>query len=233
MSRSSAAKLTGALVVLIFAASLAVLLELPAGARIPIHFSANGEEDGWARAAFGLFMIPALMAAIWLLILILPQIDPRGKNLLRSGSAYGTIWVALILMLCVSQALIIATALGAQLDVTRIRVAAAGLMFIAVGNVLGKLRWNYTVGIRTPWTLADQRVWDKTHRFGGWLFVIGGFAIVASVFVPLSGVVRVWLLIAVIAAVVVLSIGKSYFLWRQQHDEPGEKWGQGNLSEKQ
>jgi uncharacterized membrane protein len=233
MSKGSAAKITGALVALMFAASLAVLFELPAGARIPSHFNANGQAGGWAPAAFGLFIIPAVMAAAWLLILILPQIDPRGKNLIRSGGAYGTIWVALILMLCVSQALIIATALGAELDVTRIRLAAAGVMFIAVGNVLGKLRWNYTVGIRTPWTLADQRVWDKTHRFGGWLFVIGGFAMVAGVFIPLSSVDRVSLLVAIVAAVVVLSIGKSYFLWRQQQSEPGENRGQGNPSENQ
>ena len=223
MSKSSAARIAGALVVLMFAGSLAALFELPAGARIPTHFSANGQVDGWAPAAIGLFIIPAVMVAVWLLILVLPQIDPRGKNLIRSGGAYGTIWVALILMLCVSQALIIATALGAQLDVTRIRLAAAGLMFIVVGNVLGKLRWNYTVGIRTPWTLADQRVWDKTHRFGGWLFVIGGLTMVAGVFIPLSTVVRVWLLLAIVAVVVVLSIGKSYFLWRQQQYEPDEK----------
>jgi uncharacterized membrane protein len=206
-----------------FAFSLTVLFELPAGTRIPIHFGANGQADGWAPAAFGLFIIPAVAAATWLLILILPQIDPRGKNLIRSGDAYGTMWVALTLMLCVSQALIIATALGARVDVTRILIAAMGVMFIAIGNVLGKLRWNYTVGIRTPWTLADQRVWDKTHRFGGWLFVIGGLAVVASVFIPLSGVVRAWLLIAIIAAIAVLPIGKSYLLWRQRQDEPGEK----------
>src|SRR5262249_47262811 len=180
------------------------------GGEIHPELGGKGQGEGGAPAAIGLFIIPAVMVAVWLLILVLPQIDPRGKNLIRSGGAYGTIWVALILMLCVSQALIIATALGAQLDVTRIRLAAAGLMFIVVGNVLGKLRWNYTVGIRTPWTLADERVWDKTHRFGGWLFVIGGLTMVAGVFIPLSTVVRVWLLLAIVAVVVVLSIGKSY-----------------------
>src|SRR5262249_46896249 len=130
MSKGSAAKLTGALTVLMFAASLAVLFGLPAGARIPIHFDTNSQVDGWAPAAFGLFIIPAVMAAAWLLILILPQIDPRGKNLIRSSAAYGTMWVALTLMLCLSQALIIATGLGGRLDVTRILIAAAGVMFI-------------------------------------------------------------------------------------------------------
>jgi uncharacterized membrane protein len=223
MSRGSTAKITGALIALTFAGSLTVLFELPAGTRIPVHFGVNGQADGWAPAAFGLFIIPAVMAATWMLVLILPQIDPRGKNLIRSSGAYGTMWVALTLMLCVSQALIIATALGARVDVTRIIIGALGVMFIAIGNVLGKLRWNYTVGIRTPWTLADQRVWDKTHRFGGWLFVIGGLVVVAAGFIPLSGIVRAWLSIGVIAAVAVLPIGKSYFLWRQQQYEPGEK----------
>jgi uncharacterized membrane protein len=226
MSRGSAAKITGALVILMFAGSLAVLFELPAGARIPARFD-------WSPASLGLFVTPVVTAAVWLVILVLPHIDPRGENIIRSGRAYGTMWLALILMLCVTQALIVATALGVQLDVTRIRLAATGVMFIAIGNVLGKLRWNYTVGIRTPWTLADQRVWDKTHRFGGWLFVIGGLVMLIGAFIPLSTIARVWLLPAVIAVAVVLSIGKSYFLWREQQYEPGEKLGQGNPSEKQ
>lgn len=99
-------------------------------------------------------------------------------------------------------------------------IAAAGVLFIVVGNVFGKLRWNYTVGIRTPWTLADERVWDKTHRFGGWVFVIGGFVLLASTFTPLNGIVRLLLLFAVLGAAGVLTMGKSYLLWREQRQAP-------------
>jgi uncharacterized membrane protein len=47
-----------------------------------------------------------------------------------------------------------------------------------IGNVLGKLRSNFFVGIRTPWTLSSEHVWDQTHRWAGRLFV-GAAAVLA------------------------------------------------------
>jgi uncharacterized membrane protein len=90
-----------------------------------------------------------------------------------------------------------------------------GGMLIVTGNVFGKLRWNYTVGIRTPWTLADEWVWDQTHRVGGWVFVIGGMtALVLSLLLPAVAVPVV--LAGLMPAIVVLPIGKSYLLWRER-----------------
>jgi uncharacterized membrane protein len=222
MTNRRAAQITGALVALMALGSLAALYQLPAGASVPVHFDLYGHSDRWAPAAFGLFITPSVTAAIWLLMLVLPQIDPRGQNLIRSSSAYGTIWISITALLCVFHALIVAAALGAELDAGRVMTAATGAMFIVVGNVFGKLRWNYTVGIRTPWTLADQRVWDKTHRFGGWLFVIGGFALLAGAFAPLAVLVRGQLLLTVIVTVIVLTVGKSYLLWREQQKGQGK-----------
>lgn len=219
MSNRRAAQITGALLALMAVSSLALLFRLPAGTHIAVHFAPEGHPDGWAPAAKGLFFLPAVTAAIWLLMFALPQIDPRGKNLLRSSSAYGTIWIAITLLFCVAHGLRVSAALGAQPDGARILVATAGAVYVLAGNMLGKLRWNYTIGLRTPWALADERVWDKTHRFGGWLFVIGGSIVIASAFMPLTGGTRARLLFWGTVAIIVLIFIKSYLLWREQRPE--------------
>ena len=90
---------------------------------------------------------------------------------------------------------------------------------MVIGNVMGKLRPNHFVGFRTPWTLANERVWDQTHRFGGKVFVLGGMLIAALPFTPLDSA---WWGVA-ISAIALLVAGapmlKSYLLWRAMQKE--------------
>jgi uncharacterized membrane protein len=175
----------------------------------------NGTPNRWAPAYVGLFLLPVILTFIWLLPVVLPRIDPRGNNLLRSGKAFGTILLAASVVIAAAQALVVSEAVGLQFDTTRWVGVLFGGMLIVTGNVFGKLRWNYTVGIRTPWTLADEWVWDQTHRFGGWVFVIGGMtALVLSLLLPAVAVPVV--LAGLMPAIVVLPIGKSYLLWRER-----------------
>ena len=101
---------------------------------------------------------------------------------------------------------------------TRIVILLVGLLFIMIGNVLGKVRPNHWLGYRTPWTLADVRVWDRTHRFAGWLFVIAGALLaVAAVLNPGSGALAA-ILLFIVATVAIAPCAKSYLLWRnRQH----------------
>jgi uncharacterized membrane protein len=110
----------------------------------------------------------------------------------------------------------IATGLGYEVNVATFAPLVIGGLLVVIGNVMGKLRWNYVVGIRTPWTLADERVWDKTHRFGGWLFVIGGFLLLASTFVPPDTTSKPFLIVGVIGTITLTTVVKSYLLWREQ-----------------
>ncbi|MBC7731601.1 MAG: SdpI family protein [Bacteriovorax sp.] len=195
-------------------AGLWVLLRLPPGALVPIHFDANGTPNGWAEPAMGVFLMPALAAMSWGLQALLPKIDPRGHNLVRSAGAVDTIFTAVTVLLAALQALIVSAASGALAPPSSLGLVLVGGLLMVIGNVMGKLRTNYTVGIRTPWTLADERVWDQTHRFGGKAFVLAGALLCVLAALPLN---PSWQGPAIVV-VAVVSAGavtlKSYLLWR-------------------
>ncbi len=115
--------------------------------------------------------------------------------------------------------MIIATGLGYPVKVDRFMPIGIGLLFIVLGNYLTRVEPNWFIGIRTPWTLSSDTVWRKTHRTGGWLMVVGGFVLAASVFLPQGAFLP--LLIAAILIVAVIPVVQSYILWkREQHDRP-------------
>ncbi|MGI9170740.1 MAG: SdpI family protein [Caulobacteraceae bacterium] len=118
--------------------------------------------------------------------------------------------------LALLQGQMIAAALGRPVDIATFLTALIGVFLAIIGNVMGKLRWNYVAGFRTPWTLADERVWDKTHRFGGWLLVIGGLVLAASAFAPAHPPVKLFLILGVVATVAGATLVKSYLLWRKR-----------------
>ena len=86
-----------------------------------------------------------------------------------------------------------------------------GLLFVVIGNFLGKVRKNFFIGIRTPWTLASDEVWSRTHRLGGWMFVAGGIVMIVGAFagLPVLGV------IAVVLAIALYPVLHSFLLYRR------------------
>jgi uncharacterized membrane protein len=220
VSRQSAMA-SAAMIALMAIAGIWALLQLPSDVQIPIHFNASGDADGWARPWFGLFVLPAIALVTWTIQALLPRIDPRGPNLARSATAYGTIWLAVTAVLAVVQAIIIATALGVDFNRGRLFLSLIAGLLIVVGNVMGKLRWNYTVGIRTPWTLADERVWDKTHRLGGRSLVLGGILLLATAFLPLTPVSRGIAVVVIAAGACLTAVVASYVYWRIERRTTG------------
>lgn len=200
-------------------ASVWAFSQLPDGASVPVHFNAYGEADGWASAGLGLFLLPGLVGGLLALQWLLPRVDPRGDNLRKSAKAVSTIWVAVTLLLALVHAQLVAMALGLTSATPKLPLLLIGGLFVIMGNVLGKLRSNYTVGIRTPWTLANERVWDQTHRFGGKVFVATGLVLVV---LSMSSLSPHWQGPAIAGAAVVAAttaVFKSYWLWRRQ--QPG------------
>lgn len=157
---------------------------LPSGARVAIHFNAAGQPDGWGDASWALFMLPLLSAALLGVQWLLHAFDPRADKLRQSRGAVLGIVLALQLLFGVLQGVIVAQALGHAPDVGQWTLLMTGLLLAVVGNLAGKIRWNHSFGIRTPWTRAHERVWDKTHRFGGRLFFGLGLALAVASFIP-------------------------------------------------
>ena len=82
--------------------------------------------------------------------------------------------IVLLCMMVYFHALVLWAALGRSVDMTRAIIGGVCLLFALLGNVLGKVRRNFYIGIRTPWTIANETVWNATHRLGGKLFFLCG-----------------------------------------------------------
>jgi uncharacterized membrane protein len=197
-------------IVLAFGASAAVYSDLPE--RVPTHWNLSGEVDGWMSREWGAFLMPLILVAQLGLFYVLPRIDPRGANYTKFKSTYDILIITLMIFMLGVHLLILAAAVGVGIPITRIVPAGVGILFIVLGNLMPRMRPNWFVGIKTPWTLSSDRVWDRTHRFSGRLFVVVGALIVLSALLapalakPVLGFAPWVLVIAVLAY--------SYIIWR-------------------
>ncbi len=150
---------------------------------IPSHWNLSGRVDGWSPR-WSIFVQGALPLGLYLLMRLIPRIDPRAESHAQHERAYGILSLTVSLGFIPIAWISAAAALGADIDSGALVRVVIGLMFAVIGNFLGKLRSNYFIGIRTPWTLADDEVWRKTHRRGGAVFVAAGLLAAATALVP-------------------------------------------------
>lgn len=185
--------------------------QLPA--QIAMHWDINGQPDNFAPK-WQLVWIGLLVIAIPLLMDLIPYIDPRRKNYNYFSQSYQMIKLGITGFMAFVAILSIQTNLGGNMLSTSLMGLSLGLLFMLIGNYLAKVRSNFFVGIRTPWTLSSDEVWRKTHRMGGWMFFLVGLATVIGGLV-LSGK---YLFVIVITGAVLVSVGTmvySYLLYRK------------------
>ncbi len=181
---------------------------------MPSHWDAVGRVNGYLPKFWGAFLLPIIMTGIWMLLSILPRAAPKSYRLDGFMDAYGIICLTILGLLFSIATFVLLTAKGERLPMQHIIPVLLGLLLVIIGNYFGKLRKNFFAGIRTPWTLASNEVWTRTHRLGGWLFVTGGLAIVAAgLLAPPVSVP--FILIAVIGVLVIVPYTGSYFIYRR------------------
>ena len=192
--------------------SIAVLPWAPE--RVPTHWGFSGEPDRYAAPVPGLFVLPLIMLLLALLLPVLPWIDPRRQSYEQFGSTYVHIQTGLLAFLLALHMIMLGAALGLPLNMNRLIVPTAGLLFVGLGNVMGKIRPNWFVGFRSPWALSSPDVWTRTHRFGGRLMVgLGLLMIVSGLLFPAAVSVTVVAIASCLLAV--LTFGYSSRVWRQ------------------
>jgi uncharacterized membrane protein len=172
-------------------AGLALWGRLPE--RVPTHFNFQGVADGWSGKPFAVFGLPLFLLAAHLICAFAVLHDPKRANV------HGKI-IALTLWICPAVSLLAASmvypnALGVPVDVTFFSMLLTGTLFAVVGNYLPKCRQNYTVGIKLPWTLADEDNWNRTHRMAGALWVAGGVILIVCAFARIASM---WAFIGVV-----------------------------------
>lgn len=148
--------------------------------QVPMHWNVYGEIDGYGGRLTGAFAIPLLTLVSYIAMVFAPRIDPKKKNYAKFTGAYNAFITAFVLFMLALYATVLLATFGYPLDIGRITQIGMGLLFIVIGNYLTRVRHNYFFGIKTPWTLADETVWRKTHRLGGCLFVAAGLLTMAS-----------------------------------------------------
>ncbi|APV43484.1 putative membrane protein [Dehalogenimonas formicexedens] len=179
---------------------------------VPIHWGLNGEPNGYGGRFEGLFLLPLMTIGIYLLLLVLPKIDPKRANYEKFGGVYRIIRTLLVVFMAGIHGVILASIKGASIDIGMAVMVMVGLMFVVLGNYFGKLKQTWFVGIRTPWTLTSELSWRKTHQLGGKIFVVFGLLL------ALTGIIRQdWLFFSVFGlfmASIIYLIIYSYLVWK-------------------
>jgi uncharacterized membrane protein len=181
---------------------------------VPTHWNMRGQPDGYSSRLFAVISMPVALLVLTAVFQILPRIDPRGANYAKFQATYWVLVNGVLGLLFALHVMVLAVGLGAGVNVPQAIGIGAGLLFMLLGNYLGRVEPNWFMGIRTPWTLSSETVWRKTHRTAAWLFVAGGLAVVVlGVFRPTRQMTLLAVTLAVAAGIPTV---QSYVLWRRE-----------------
>lgn len=146
------------------------------------HWDVNDQVNGTMNKFWGTFMLPIVLVAITLLLLAVPYIDPLKQNIEEFRPTFNMFITMLSVFFAYNYSLSLAWNLGAQFKMSQMILPGIGIIFVGSGYLITQAKRNYFIGIRTPWTLANDVVWDKTHAIGGKLFVAAGVITMLSAF---------------------------------------------------
>lgn len=181
--------------------------------RVPIHWNLKGEANGYGSRFYGAFGLPLTNLGIYLLFIILPHIDPKRKNYEIFKSTYQYLKYLLIIFLLGMQVTSYLIATGGAINRPVYIQVLVSLLFILIGNVMGRFKHNYFVGIKTPWTLANEEVWRKTHRMAAPLWVLGGIINIVIAFIAINFKEIAFIIVMVV--MVIVPIVYSYIIYQR------------------
>jgi uncharacterized membrane protein len=194
---------------------ISVLLYSRMPDQIPTHWNWRGEIDGWGDKQWAAWMMPAIMLGLLLLFQALPWLSPRQFEIQTFRKTYDFIIVLLMLMFGSLHVVFLLPAVGIHPPIDSAVMVILSAFFMLLGTVLDKVQRNFFVGVRTPWTIASERVWTDTHRVAARLFFWSGLlGIAAAVVLPLCGG-KAFLSLPIILAGALISVPYSLFRYKQ------------------
>lgn len=203
------------LLLIILAALLGIYLQSHLPARVPSHWNLAGEVDGYSSRSFGAWFMPVLAAGMYLLLLFVPYLDPKRERYGEFRKAYAVIRTSLVAFMVLTGALLGAAGLGRAVDVGTYMPVLVGALLVVIGSQLKDLKQNWFAGVRTPWALEDEAVWNATQYCASWTMMAGGLAIALMAF-PLPGWIKLILSVVAIAGIVLIPIIYSYIAYSRR-----------------
>ncbi len=207
-------------IVILFLMGVALLSGLVLWERLPLrmasHWNAADQVDGYTSRFWGVFLMPLITLGMAVLFLVIPRIDPLRENIARFRETFNAFMVLLIVYLLYVHFLTLVYNLGFHFPMSRMMLPAMGILIYFAGELVRQAKRNWFIGIRTPWTLSDERVWAATHRMGSMLFKAAGVAIFLSAF---FGAYGIWLMLGALLIAAFVPIVYSYWLFERLRRE--------------
>ena len=204
--------------VTIFLIAFAVTFSIFVFDRLPdqmaSHWNTANQVDGYISRFWGAFLMPIMSIGILVLFLIIPSIDPLKANIAQFREYYNTFITLIVVFMTYMHILTMLWNLGYnQFNMGTAMLPAMGLLFIFAGIMMRKAKRNFFIGIRTPWTLSSDRVWDETHRLGSILFIVSG---ILALFGAFFEDYAIWFILIPVLGSTLFLLVYSYVLYRQE-----------------
>lgn len=177
------------------------------------HWNYEGQVDGYISRFWGVFLLPLVSAAMLALFLVLPKVDPLGKNIEKFRKYYDIFIVMMVAFMAYIYGLSLAWNVGYEFNMGLLVVPALGAIIYYSGILMENAKQNWFIGIRTPWTLSSDKVWDKTHKLAAKLFKVMGAAVLLFLFVPVQAM---FLLATLMVLALVYVVVYSYLEYRKE-----------------
>ena len=181
--------------------------------QVPTHWNYKGEVDSYSSKAFGAFFYPILNVGVYLLFLFIPYIDPKKDRYKDFAKAYHVFKAMFVVFMTLIYFHASWAGLGHSISINVVVPAAVGILFLVIGNYMSKIKTNWFMGIRTPWTLSNEQVWNKTHRLSGKIFIGLGLIMLLGTFFKGDTYWKIFPIVVIISVFVLVVY--SYLLWRK------------------
>ena len=200
--------------ILLLQGAVSILLYPRLPERVPSHWNLHGQVDGWMKPSAAILAWSGISLGVYALFWFIPALDPKRK-ITATQKAYQGLRLGSQVFFFLLFGIAMAAALGIPLSMDRLVPALISLLIVVIGNYLGKIRPNYFMGIRTPWTLEDPVVWQRTHRLGGILWMLAGLVGLAGSWA--GGTTATLMLFVPLMAATLFVVIYSWFVFRQLH----------------
>ncbi len=188
---------------------------------VPSHWNINGEVDSYSGPLAAAFLVPVLMVVMYISFLLMPYFDPKKDQYINFAPVYHKFKELILSFLFILYLMTGLNGLGYKINIGMYVPLMIGVMFIVIGLLLKKIKMNWFLGFRTPWTMSSEKVWDKTNKLGSQIMMISGVLMASTGFISNTFKIIMFIL-AILLLVFVLPV-YSYFLYRREMKEKVKK----------